>query len=177
MSALEPDLEAELAPLKLAVGDVVVHGAHGAGWVVARETRDVGGEVEVAVVLELSRGLSVRLPLGRAEQQLRPVATETELGHVQAILTADAAPKRDSWIQRQRQARGKLGSVVGLAEILRDGADRGAKHPPGSRPSPTERELVKRAHELLTTEIALSRGVEPAEASVWIDDQLTSPAP
>lgn len=159
-------------PMRLAVGDMVVYGVHGAGSVVARETRAVDGGSEVLVVLSLSRGLSVQLPLMRAVELLRPVADELELGRVQAILTADAAPSSDSWLQRQREGRAKLGSTVGLAEILRDGAGRDAPRTSGSKLSPSERELVRRAHELLANEIALSRGVEPAEASVWIDDQL-----
>lgn len=161
-------------PLELAVGDVVVYGAHGAGSVVARETRDVDGGAEVQVVLALSRGLSVRLPLMRAEQLLRAAADEAEIDRVQAILIADAARSGDSWLQRQRASRAKLCSTLGLAEILRDGADRDDTRPSAVRISPTERELVKRARELLANEIALSRGIDPAEASHWIDDQLNS---
>ena len=35
--------------MKLAVGDVVVYGAHGAGLIAARETRDVLGERQVVI--------------------------------------------------------------------------------------------------------------------------------
>jgi RNA polymerase-interacting CarD/CdnL/TRCF family regulator len=159
-----------VTPLALAVGDPVVYGAHGAGSIVARETQDVDGRAEVVIVLALARGLSVSLPLELAERQLRPVADETQIGRVRAILAADAAPNGDHWLQRQRETREKLGSTLGLAEILRDRADRGARS--GSRPAPSEREIVKRAHELLAGEIALARGVELADARVWIDAQL-----
>jgi RNA polymerase-interacting CarD/CdnL/TRCF family regulator len=70
----------------------------------------------------------------------------------------------------------KLSSTLGLAEILRDGTRREGAHVSRSQPSPAERELLNRARELLTTEIALSRGVERAEASSWIDAQLSSAA-
>lgn len=161
------------SPMELAVGDVVVYGAHGAGSVVARETHDVDGSPEVLIVLALARGLSVRLPLVRAQELLRPAADEAEIDRVRAILTADAARSRDSWLQRQRAGRAKLGSTLGLAEILRDGAERDPARPAAPKRSPTERELVKRARELLANEIALSRGIDPAEAILWIDDQLT----
>jgi RNA polymerase-interacting CarD/CdnL/TRCF family regulator len=65
---------------------------------------------------------------------------------------------------------------VELAELIADGARRewalaakGIK----SQLSPGERELFVKARQLLSNEIALVRGVEPAEANAWIDEQLT----
>jgi len=43
---------------------------------------------------------------------------------------------------------------------------------PGRSP-PGEKEVFAKARELLSNEIALARGVEPAEANAWIDEQLT----
>jgi CarD family transcriptional regulator len=157
--------------MKLRVGDIVVYGAHGAGSVAARETRDVDGAPGVVIVLALSRGLSVELPLTRAEELLRPAADEAELGRVRDVLAADATRSTANWVQRQREARVKLQSTIGLAEILRDGAQRDEAP---SKISPSEREVVKRARELLSTEIALARGVEPDEAGDWIDAQLSA---
>jgi CarD family transcriptional regulator len=157
--------------MKLAVGDVVVYGAHGAGLIAARETRSLHGKREVVIVLALSRGLSVQLPLAHAEELLRPAADEAEIGRVREVLAATAARSADPWLKRQREARIKLRSTIGLAEILRDGAERDGER---GKLSPTERELVKRARELLVNEIALARGVELAEAGEWIDEQLAS---
>jgi RNA polymerase-interacting CarD/CdnL/TRCF family regulator len=42
-----------------------------------------------------------------------------------------------------------------------------------SQLSPGEKELFAKARQLLSNEIALARGVEPAEANAWIDEQLT----
>jgi CarD family transcriptional regulator len=162
--------------MKLAVGDVVVYGAHGAGSVAARETRKVLGKRQVVIVLALSGGLSIELPLARAEQLLRPVADESEIKQVQRVLSADAVPSDESWLKRRQMSEAKLSSTLGLAEILRDGTRREGAHESRSQPSPAERELLNRARELLTTEIALSRGVERAEASSWIDAQLSSAA-
>jgi CarD family transcriptional regulator len=160
--------------MKLAVGEVVVYGAHGAGSISARETRDVLGKRQVVIVLALAGGLSIELPLARAEELLRPVADEQEIARVQDVLSADPEPSGESWLKRRNEAQAKLSSTLGLAEILRDGADREQTGPARSQPSPAERELLKKARELLTTEIALSRGVGRADASVWIDAQLAS---
>ena len=48
--------------MRLAVGDMVVYGSHGAGPVAARETRIVLGRRQEVIVLALANGLSVELP-------------------------------------------------------------------------------------------------------------------
>ena len=97
---------------------------------------------------------------------------------VQTTLGADHAVSRDPWLKRRRDSQAKLtgGDPVELAEIIRDSAHRewtlpakGAK----SQLSPGEKEVFAKARQLLSNEIALARGVEPAEANAWIDEQLT----
>jgi RNA polymerase-interacting CarD/CdnL/TRCF family regulator len=48
---------------------------------------------------------------------------------------------------------------------------------PAARPpaqlSRGERELYLKSRQLLSREIGLARGLEPAEADAWIDEQLT----
>lgn len=151
--------------MELAVGDVVVYGAHGAGPITAREVRMVLGEEQVVLVLALAHGLSVELPLARAEESLRSVADAEEIARLRVVLRSEVAVDADPWLKRQRAARAKLGTAVGLAEVVSDGAQRPSL-------SPGERELVRRAKDLLAAEIALSRGEEASEASAWIDEQL-----
>jgi RNA polymerase-interacting CarD/CdnL/TRCF family regulator len=158
--------------MRLAVGDVVVYGVHGAGPITARLTRDVLGERQEVIVLALAGGLAVELPLPRAEELLRPVADETELTRVQEALSKRAVPSERPWLSRRRDAHAKMSSSVGLAEIVRDGVSREDARTPVSRLSSPERELVSRARELLANEIALSRGVAVSEANRWIDEQL-----
>ena len=153
--------------MRLAVGDKVVYGAHGAGPVIAREVRDVHGEEQVVVVLSLANGLSIELPLARAEEILRPLADAEEIGRLGVVLRSDAQLDRDPWLKRQRTTRAKLGTAVGLAEVLSESAQRGSL-------SPGERDFVRRAKELLAGEIALSRGEDRSTASAWIDEQLAS---
>jgi RNA polymerase-interacting CarD/CdnL/TRCF family regulator len=123
------------------------------------------GEEQMVVVLALAHGLSVELPLARAEELLRPVADAEEIARLRVILRSEAALDADPWLKRQRALRAKLGTAVGLAEVVSEGAQRQSL-------SPGERELVFRAKELLATEIALSRGEDASAASAWIDEQL-----
>jgi CarD family transcriptional regulator len=163
--------------VKLDVGDLVVYRSHGAGPVSARERKVVLGKQQEVVVLTLAGGLSVELPLDRAHEFLRPLADEADLARVQEVLAADQAVSTDPWLKRRREAAAALtdGDPIGLAHIIRDGARRGATRSANgakSQLSPGEREMLIKARRLLSTEIALARGVEPEEAEAWIDRQL-----
>ena len=160
--------------VKLAVGDVVVYGAHGVGTVERRETRSVDGELQTVVVVALAGGLCVQLPLGLAQERLRALVDEPGLATVEQVLRDAPPTSGETWLKRHRAALAKLGDAIGLAEIIRDGHVR--ENAPargyGSRLAPSERELVRRARGLLTSEIALARSVPVADAEAWLDRQL-----
>lgn len=156
---------------------MVAYGSHGAGPVAARETRIVAGKRQEVVVLALANGLSIELPLERAQELLRPLADEAALAHVQKTLSQDQAASGDTWLKRRQDSLAKLsnGDPVSLAEIIRDGASRDvtvSNTRVKSALSPGERELSTKARELLSIEIALVRGLEQGEANTWIDEQL-----
>ena len=164
--------------MKLAVGDMVVYASHGAGQVAAREKKVVLGKRQEVIVLALAGGLSVELPMERARELLRPLASDADMSRVQKTLGGDHVLSGDTWLRRRRDSQAKLtgGDLVELAEIIRDSAQRewtvsakGTK----TQLSPGEKEVFVKARELLSNEIALARGVEPAEANAWIDEQLT----
>jgi len=157
---------------------MVVYASHGAGHVAARERRVVLGKRQEVIVLALADGLSVELPMERARELLRPLASEADLSRVQKTLGAVHVVSGDAWLKRRRDSQAKLtgGCAVELAEIIRDSARREWTLPgtgTKSQLSPGERELFMKARQLLSNEIALARGVEPAEADAWIDEQLT----
>lgn len=163
--------------MKLAVGDVVVYGTHGIGRIAARKEQDVLGAKGKVVVLELAEGLTVTLPLDRAQEQLRPLASEADMRRVQETLRGERVLSVDPWLSRRRATLAKLtgGDPVELAEIVGDGAQRERTlRANGSNPqlSPGEREIFVKAWQLLSGEIALARGLEQAEADSWIDEQL-----
>ncbi len=170
-------LERYPAVVRLAVGDMVVYASHGAGQVAAMERRVVLGKRQEVIVLALAGGLSVELPMERARELLRPLASEADMSRVQKTLGADHVVSGDPWLKRRRDSQAKLtgGDLIELAEIIRDSARREWTLPAKgtkSQLSPGERELCVKARQLLSNEIALARGVEPAEADAWIDEQL-----
>lgn len=164
--------------MDFSVGDVVVYGTHGIGRVAARKKMSVSGVKHEVVVLELAEGLTVTLPVERAREQLRPLASEADLDKVRQALREDRALSADPWLTRRRETVAKLtgGDPVGLAEIVGDGARRErALRAAGkaTQLSPGEREIFDKARALLSDEIARARGLPQTEADVWIDDQLS----
>jgi CarD family transcriptional regulator len=120
------------------IGDVVAYSAYGLGRVVRRQRRRVKGAVEEVVVLEFDEsGLTVSLPLGRACEQLRLLASESQIDRVQQTLREHCSVSEESWLARKRHALAKLkrGDPLELAEIVRDGAARQrASTTKGNRP-------------------------------------------
>ena len=163
--------------MNLAVGDLVVYATQGVGRIVAREKRVIVGVGEEIVVLELARGLTVTLPLERAHQLLRPPVDEADLRRVQQTLRSAGTLSSDVWLKRRKDTQAKLkgGDPVELAEVVRDGAQRGravAARPSKPQLSSGERDLYVRARRLLSEEIHVVRGGEEADADAWIEEQL-----
>lgn len=167
--------------VKLAVGDVVVYGNHGIGRVSARKQQTVLGATREVVVLTLEGDLTVTLPLELAQTQLRPLASKADLRRVEETLLADGELSTDAWLSRRRATMEKLagGDPVQLAEIVSEGAQRERlRSAKGAKPqlSSGEREIFTKARRLLSGEIALALGIQPAAADGWIDEHLARPA-
>ena len=167
--------------MKLEVGDRVVYGNHGVGRIVARTKRDVLGQKQEVVVVELDEELTVTLTVERARTHLRPVVSGAELKRVRDALREDVPLSTDNWLSRRSEALKKLtaGHPVAFAELVSEGAQRErARSAQGAKPqlSPGERELFGRARSLLSGEIAIALDVEPAAAEEWIDRYLERPA-
>jgi len=163
--------------VKFAVGDLVVYGTHGIGRITAREERLVSGAPREVIVIELEDGLTATLPVDRANEQLRALASEADLRRVRQALRDDRELSFDPWLSRRRATMEKLtgGDPVELAEIVSEGAQRermrqakGAKQ----QLSSGEREIFQKARRLLSGEIALARDIQQTTADGWIDEQL-----
>jgi RNA polymerase-interacting CarD/CdnL/TRCF family regulator len=159
----------------LAVGDLVVYGSHGIGRVESRDDRGGNGGT---LVLVFESGLKVTLPLDRARSTLRALSGEEELEAVQRTLGSDAPPTSEHWSRRHRNSQAKLagGTVGGLAEIVRDGAQRERERAKGGT-VPITNDLYRVARKLLIAEVAVARGIEPEAADAWIVEQINADAP
>jgi CarD family transcriptional regulator len=166
-----------LAVVRLGIGDIVVYPAYGVGRITIREERTVLGLKKEIIVLELAEGLSVTLPVERADGLLRPLLSETEIVQVQETLREAQGLSEDGWLKRRKETQAKVvgGDPSELAEVVRNGArrERGLKAKgAAAQLSPSERDLYLRARRLLSGEIGSVRGLEPDAADAWIDEQL-----
>jgi CarD family transcriptional regulator len=165
--------------VELKVGTVVAYPPHGIGTIAAREKKVVLGVEEEVVLIRLGNDLSVTLPVARAEEMLRPPATEADLKKVQKTLREEGVVSDEIWSKRLAQAQEKLrsGDPLDLAEIVRDGVKREQGRTANGTPiklSTSERALHLKARELLTGEIEIARGIDREAAEAWIDAQLAA---
>ena len=159
--------------MKFAKGDVVIYPAHGVGVVVGRE-HDL-------VMLEFANGLSVTLPVVRAQEQLRPPVSKDGLREVQETLRDEGEPSREVWLKRKRETETKLtgGDPLQLAEVVRDGARRKqllVATKPSARLSVGENDLYEKARRLLAGEVGVACGFDADQANAWIDEQIAPAA-
>jgi RNA polymerase-interacting CarD/CdnL/TRCF family regulator len=167
LAAREPGLD-------LGVGALIVYGGHGVGRVSARRPAKGENAEGATVVLEFPSGLSVILPLERAEECLRPPAGATECEAVRAALRARNTPIEQSWQARTRTMQTKIAVAdpVGLAEIVRDAVERQRRFGAGATLSSAEQELYQKARRLLAAELAVAADIDEAEADAWIESHL-----
>ncbi len=151
----------------LRVGAIVVYAGHGVGRILERSNRRIQGVDQPVVLIELFNGLSVSLPLQRAEMLLRPPVSEGDLSAVRDALRQDPTESDKRWPARKHDAEAKLatGMPTDLAEVIRDSGAR-------SSPTSSERPLYLRARDCLAEEIAQVRGLDVGDARTWIDEQL-----
>jgi len=160
---------------RLAVGDLVVYASHGIGRVKSRRDHAADGGT---LVLVFESGLQVTLPLDRARSTLRALSGEEELEAVQRTLGSDSPASSEHWSRRHRNSQAKFvgGTVGGLAEIVRDGAQRERERSKGGT-VPIANQLYRAARKLLIAEVAVARGIELDAAEAWIVQQTDTDAP
>jgi CarD family transcriptional regulator len=172
-----PAPAADGAQPDFAVGDVVVYASHGIGQVTSAGPDGPDGPT---ITLSFESGMTVRLPMARAVEALRHPADEAELADVERALRADEDAPAEPWARQHRRTREKLtsGRAADLAEVVRDGVRREQRRAAsGGTTAPSDRDLYLRARALLTAEIALCRGIQPAAAEAWILEQVTAAPP
>jgi CarD family transcriptional regulator len=160
--------------LDLSVGALVVYGGHGLGRVTARRTSNGEDAGSASIVLEFTSGLSVILPLERAESCLRSPADARAFEAVRAVLRSQNATIERSWQTRTQTTRAKIaaGDPVALAEVVRDAAERQRRFAAGSKLSDAEQQLYQKARRLLAAELAVATNIDEAQAETWIETQL-----
>ena len=155
-----------------AVGDKIVHPAHGAGVIAAIEQPDILDEFNRYYVIDLTaQDMRIMIPIRTAEEiGLRAVMTKKETKAVYKDLGGEPQPLPDDFKKRQSHIAKLLkeGDVGALTEVVRNMAAR-AKI---KTYSPTEARLYEQARSMLSGELALSLDTDVENALERIDAVL-----
>jgi CarD family transcriptional regulator len=165
-----PDEVTPVIPATFSEGDRVVYPHHGAGCVSRIEERSILGELRRYYVVYLPGAeLTVSVP-AEGETGLRACADEESVAEALGLLGGGVTEMPSNWNHRLKHNQGKIksGEIHQVAEVVRNlsryGVDSGL--------STGERTMLMKARQILSSEVALVKGVEPAEAERLVDDAL-----
>ena len=165
-----PDEVTPIIPATFSEGDRVVYPNHGAGCVSKIEERTILGELRRYYVVYLPGAeLTVSVP-AEGETGLRACADEESVAEALGLLGGEVTEMPSNWNHRLKHNQGKIksGEIHQVAEVVRNlsryGTDNGL--------STGERTMLMKARQILSSEVALVKGVEPAEAERLVDDAL-----
>jgi CarD family transcriptional regulator len=165
-----PDEVTPVIPATFSEGDRVVYPNHGAGCVSKIEERTILGELRRYYVVYLPGAeLTVSVP-AEGETGLRACADEESVAEALGLLGGEVTEMPSNWNHRLKHNQGKIksGEIREVAEVVRNlsryGADSGL--------STGERTMLMKARQILSSEVALVKGVDPAEAERLVDNAL-----
>ena len=161
------------------VGDIVVYPHHGTAKVVDRSPREVFGETKEYLELRIAyrdefevRGdLVLSVPVDKAEEiGLRSPIDQDEVEDVLAVLAERNVRLPSNWSRRFKNHVEKLksGEIWEVAEVVRNMAVR--EHTKNL--SAGEKNLYRRARQILISELAAVWKVEVEEATERVDKVL-----
>jgi CarD family transcriptional regulator len=169
-SRAKEEMSEEVKARSFIEGDLVVYPNHGAGCISGVEEKTILGEVRRYYVVYLpDTELTVSIP-AEGDTGLRACADEEGVEEALAVLRADTTEMPSNWNHRLKHNREKIksGEISQIAEVVRNLAIYGGEH----GLSTGERTMLMKARQILTSEIALVRDVEIAEAERIVDGAL-----
>lgn len=162
------------ARIAFSEGDLVVYPNHGAGCISGVEEKTILGEVRRYYVVYLpDTELTVSIPAD-GETGLRSCAEEEGVAEALVVLGGNTTTMPPNWNHRLKHNKEKIrsGELSQVAEVVRNLYVYGAEH----GLSTGERNMLMKARQILSSEIALARSVEVAEAEKMVDDALKNGA-
>ena len=156
------------------VGDMVVYPRHGAAKVEAISERTVKGVTRQYLQLSVlsSDGLVINVPVENAKRVgVRDIVDAGAVAKVFEILRTPIIEKEMNWSRRYKLNVEKIatGDVNNIAEVVRDLSQRDVDE---HGLSAGEKRMLTRARSILTSEIALSEGLDELEAQRLLDVNL-----
>ena len=156
--------------IQFQVGDRAVFPSHGVGIVKSIESREIAGSKQDFYVLHIvSSGAKLMVPTASCSKAgMRCLISDQEIKNVFDILKTRRKINHTTWNRRFREYNDKLrtGSVTEVAEVYRDlhylKSDKDLSY--------GEKKMMKKARELMITEISAASDRQTNEVEEKIDD-------
>jgi CarD family transcriptional regulator len=150
--------------MKFSVGDRVIHRTRGAGVIAEKKEMQFTETPQRYLVIEmLGSDSTLMVPTDQAEERLRPACKEAKLRRLlTSKLAAEPEELPQDYRERTKHLANKLksGETKEWVEVVRDLTYRDEQ----TQLSSADRELLDRAVDLLSGELALVHGIPQEEA-------------
>jgi CarD family transcriptional regulator len=166
-------MSAETTALKR--GEMIVYPAHGVGVIEGIEKIKTNGASTSFYTIRITEsGMTIRVPAPNAPRiGIRPVITQNEVTKLLRVLkTKSKNTNVQNWHKRQKSYLDKIksGSVFELAEILKELTTIQAR----KELSFGEQRMYENVRQLITLEVAESKGIGREQADKLLDKAITA---
>ncbi len=156
-----------------AEGDYIVYPMHGVGRVTGIQKQTILGNKTLCYILEIqSNKMKVVIPVNKAKETgIRAIIKKTDVKKVTNLLQKDEVDTEEDWKIRYQNNLNKIksGSIYSVAEVCRNLYKRARD----KELSLMEKRLYESAYNLITSEIAIAKGITQEEAGNLISDILS----
>ena len=163
---------AGVSSMSFEIGQTVVYPHHGAAKIEEISTRMIRGEEKIYLTLRVSQGdLTIQVPAENVDLVgVRDVVDEDGLETVLSVLRAPYIEEPTNWSRRFKANQEKIatGDIVKVAEVVRDLTRRDDQ----KKLSTGEKRMLTKARQILSSELALARGIDKSAAAARLDEVL-----
>lgn len=152
------------------IGDKILHPLHGVGTVQGLQTQEVLGEMKEYFMVELQlKRMVVMVPTDKCEEiGVRRITNSGQLTEVFGILKSKKSTEMPAnWNRRYKHNLDKIktGDIKEAAEVLRNLKQKECQ----KGLSMGEKKMFDNVRQLIVGELAISKNMEMAEASLMLD--------
>ena len=142
------------------IGDKVVYPNHGAGTIVAIETKNILNEEKKYYIMKLPIGeMKVMIPVDKIDKiGIRDVISEEKADEVFELLNGEKSKMSQNWNRRFRanQEKLKTGDIFEVAEVVRNLSIRDRE----KGLSTGEKKMLSNARQILISELVLAKDMD-----------------
>ncbi len=152
------------------IGDKVVYPNHGAGTIVAIETKKILNEEKKYYIMKLPIGeMKVMIPVDKVDEiGVRDVIDSEEADEVIILLTGKKSDMSQNWNRRYRANMEKLktGDIYEVSGVVRDLTIRDDQ----KGLSTGEKKMLNNARQILISELVLAKDMDKEDVESMIDE-------